>query len=120
MKLSFKDNAGQAVLISVIIMGSILLSVTTIAGYLTMQKIKIAGNATNSMKALYAADAGLEFELYKHLHPSSTDADPIFSNGASSVHMRQINPATGAGEIRSLGTAGRSSRAFNILINEAQ
>lgn len=103
------SEKGQAILLSVIIMGSILLGVTTIAGYLSIQKVRVSRDIVNSQKAIYAADAGIEKELYAFF-VDNTISDPTFSNEASLQ-------TTSAPSIRSIGTAKASSRAFRLTIS---
>ena len=112
IKTYITSQKGQAILLSVIIMGSILLSVTTIAGYLSIQKVRVSRDIVNSGKAIYAADAGIEKELYREF-VGPVD-DPSFSNGAS--HTTTRSPSGNTTSIRSVGTAGNSSRAFKLDI----
>jgi len=61
---SKKTRSGQAILITVIAIGAVLLGATTIAGLLSLYQLRRAGDFANSTKAVYAADAGLESALY--------------------------------------------------------
>ena len=113
VKKYLSSQKGQAILLSVIIMGSILLSVTTIAGYLSIQKIRVSRDIVNSGKAIYAADAGIEYRLYEEF-VGPTGNPPSFSNGASV--QTSVVPNGNITTIRSVGSAGNSSRAFKLDI----
>ncbi|TRZ65014.1 MAG: hypothetical protein D4Q79_00265, partial [Spirochaetia bacterium] len=60
-----RATRGQAMLLTVLVLGASILGVSTIAGYLTLLKIRAASDTANSTKAIFAADTGIEWELYK-------------------------------------------------------
>jgi len=45
-------------------MGAIMLGISVITGYLFTQRLRTSVDITNSTKAIFAADAGLEIQLY--------------------------------------------------------
>jgi len=93
-------------LLTVLILGGVILSVSTIAGYITVQKIRQSSDVANSTKAIFAADAGIEWELYKKFGGQADK--PIFSNGADFE-------TSGTGDIKkSIGHSGNSFRAFEV------
>lgn len=105
-------SKGQVMLLTVLILGSTVLSASTIAGYLMTLKIRASSDITNSAKAIFAADAGIEWELYKQFknpdYPRlllSNNADFVSSNDGQNI--------------KSIGQAGNSSRAFEIQFYEA-
>ena len=112
-------------LIIVLILGASVLGVTTIAGYVSLQKIRAATNIIDSTKAIYAADAGIEWCLYNKfgatgdstfsctLDPNSPQSPFAFSAQPSqtSVEVREDN-----GVIKSVGNAGSSWRAFGLFV----
>jgi len=116
----FNNAKGQAMLLTVLVLGGSILAASTIAGYLTLLKIRTASDIANSAKAVFAADAGVEWELYKHIPPYnpagySKDDAHSFSNGADfkSFYDDQIK------FIKSIGQAGNSFRAFGIELESA-
>lgn len=68
-------------LITVLFLSGSILGATTIAGLLTLYQLRQSANASDSAKALFAADSGLEWELYKHYRDESYP-EPVMENGA--------------------------------------
>lgn len=109
-------------LLTVTIMAAILISVTAIAGFLTLNQLRVAVGASDSQRAIYAADTGVEWELYKHFRCASAtstpsrcaDPPPEFANGE--VFVTSLSPD---GEsAKSTGYADdrrRIARAFQLL-----
>lgn len=113
--------SGQAMLMVVLILGSVMLGATTIAGFVTIQKIRTATDIMDSAMAIYAADAGLENCLYKKY--SSTQLDPDFDCSSISVTLdnnASVSVQESGGVIKSIGTSNRASRAFGLFLNEGQ
>lgn len=105
-------NVGQVMLLTVLILGSTVLSASTIAGYLMTLKIRASSDIANSAKAIFAADTGIEWELYKQFKNLDYPR-PLLSNNADFVSSNDGQ------NIKSIGQAGNSSRAFEIQLYEA-
>jgi len=109
---------GQAMLLTVLILGSTILAASTIAGYLTVLKIRASSDTTNSAKAIFAADTGIEWELYnvtcvsRGLAPCPI-GKPTFSpeNGAG------FDSSNVGGVIKSRGQSGNIFRAFEANLS---
>lgn len=107
---------GQVMIIAVLAIGGTLLGASAIAGLLTIFQIRQSTDLANSTRAIYAADAGLEWALYEVKSQSDRDAwpaisQPTFSNGATvSITIDAVT-----GEIKSVGSSGKSSRAFQLF-----
>jgi hypothetical protein len=116
-------------ILTILALGGTLLGATTVAGLLTLYQIRNSTDLTNSAKAIFAADAGIEWALYKSTCANGGLQQPCvipeegkfeFSNGSSVKVICQdvagdvlddcTNPAVIF--IKSIGTAGGSSRAF--------
>ena len=104
-----KTDGGQIMLLTVLLLGGAILGATTIAGYLMLQKIRIAADITNSTKAIFAADTGIEWELYRKFKDTNHEK-PNLSNGASFNTVVNEDGST----MKSIGSAGRSVRAFEV------
>jgi len=104
---NLKPNSGQVMLLTVLILGSVILSASTIAGYLMTLKIRASSDIANSAKAIFAADAGVEWELYKQFK-NSEYPKPLFSNNAD------FTSSNDGRNIKSIGQASNSFRAFEI------
>ncbi len=79
-------RSGQVMIISIVALGGIFLGVTVVAGLLMTSQIREASDSQASTNAIAAADAGLEWGLYRYTYPTSTNATaPLsqFSNGAA-------------------------------------
>jgi len=59
---------GQVILVSVIILSGALMSASVVAGLLTAYQIRQANDTVESMKAFFAADAGIEQALYNYFN----------------------------------------------------
>jgi|GEM_PF-1374824 len=101
---------GQVMLLTVLIVSSTILSATMIAGILMRNQIRSATNIGQSLQALYAADAGIEFELYKLLK-DDTIPDPSFTIPVSL--KTQILTEGGDIELRSVGCSGPFTKAIS-------
>ena len=88
MKLSRTMSRGQAMLLTVLSIGGIILGATTIAGLLTVYQIRASTDAAHSAQAIFAADTGIgwaEFDYYCNIANPSTCVQagdqplPVFS-----------------------------------------
>lgn len=91
-------------LLSVLVISGTILGATTIAGLLMLYQLRQATNISFSQQALFAADAGIEWELFKLFKPeiasANPDLAPVMDNQTcvATVSSNQI--------IRSVGCAG--------------
>jgi len=116
---TFQRNSGQVMLMSVIMLGGILLTSGVIGGLLVVQQIRQSTDTVNSAKAIFAADAGLEWMTYCLVitipdcgeYLDTFGNTPItFSNGASASSSYSIGG--GATYINSQGFSGKAMRAL--------
>lgn len=88
MKQATPDKAhmrsGQAMLIAVLSLGGAILGATTVAGLLTLYQIRATTDSANSAKAIFAADAGIEWAQFDHY--CTTDFLPDGSTRCPSVN----------------------------------
>lgn len=147
--------SGQVMVLTVLALGGTLLGLTGIAGLLMVYQIRQATDLANSSKAIFAADAGIEWALYDfdcHVDEGVLCGDPdpplcvveppglpaVDSDGNPiRVFDTDGDGALGPLEplyrvrddqgnrfcidenstaVRSVGTAGRSSRAFELAL----
>ena len=125
------SRSGQVMILTILALGGTLLGATTIAGLLTLYQIRNSTDLANSAKAIFAADAGVEWGLYKFSCANGglqtpcvvpePDANISFSNG-SSVKVTCLgagavvdctNPSVTS--IKSVGASGGSTRAFEVF-----
>ncbi len=114
--MKYKFKKGQVMVLSVMMLGGLVLSVTAIAGLLLVYQIRQANDAVNSAKAIFAADAGIEWQIYDFYNPDANLPELQFSNGASATVNFQQDPS-GELIIRSMGFAGNVVRALENIFS---
>lgn len=103
-------------ILTVIMLGGLILTATAIAGLLTIYQIRQSNDAVNSTRAFFAADAALEWQLFKsYKNPSATPL--TFSNGmtATSSVNKKLN---GEWDFFSQGFSGNTVRALETTLTQ--
>lgn len=111
-------------ILTVLALGGTILGATTVAGLLMLYQIRQATDLANSARAIFAADAGLEWALYQFFTKDTGEALPTPLTNGATVSVRCL---TASGdevscdteeivEIRSVGRSGGSSRAFRLSL----
>jgi hypothetical protein len=114
----FSGRGGQAMILTVTMIGGMFLSATAIAGLLMFYQLQQANDAGNSTVAVFAADAVLETATYYYFNtyqynpatclsnpcPDVTVSGPTFSNGATASAKLTV-PMAGTPNARTLITA---------------
>lgn len=122
-------------LITVLVLSGTMLGATAIAGLIMLYQIRQSTDIMNSTKAIYAADSGIEWRLYKFFKEDNqickNCSDPLDSGGAcpqpamtniietQSAIISSCAVFGGAATttvIKSTGTSGNNSRAFEIIL----
>lgn len=104
-------------LITVVMLSGAVLASTSLAGLLILYQLRQATDAAASMKAIFAADAGLERAFYNENKlagtPEYESYNPpmtkILDNGAKYTVTKDVTDPT---LIKSIGQFGRTARAF--------
>ena len=115
-------RSGQAMILTALTLGGVILVATTIAGLLTVYQLRQANDLANSAKAIFAADTGVEWGLYQFFNPTGPELQPTMTNGATFTtkcydsSSNQLADCTDVNtvDIRSLGTSLGVSRAFEL------
>lgn len=112
------QNSGQIMLLSIVIIGTSILVISVVAGYLMVQRLRFSSNMVDSTKAIFAADAGIECEQYNVFHPDPGDTfdcnnPAILDFEDSLVNVQTIRNMSGF-YIKSTGTSNKSKRAFYL------
>lgn len=96
-------------LLTVLVLGGSLISASTIAGYLMLLNIRRSSNITDSTGAIYAADTGVEWDLYRRFKDSNYPK-PQFLNG------EDFSVSSTPSFAKSIGTVSNSNifRAFEV------
>ncbi len=109
-----RHNQGQIMIICVTVMGSILLVATVIAGMLLRYQIRQASDMGNTVKAICAADTGIEWELYK-LFKDQGYPKPVLSNGAT-FSSETTTPAGTVARVKSTGESSKNYRTLEVIV----
>ena len=121
-------TSGQAMIMTILALGGTMLGATTIAGLLMVYQIRQSTDMANSMKAIYAADSGLEWTLHNFFITSSPLPSPVFSDTKTSASSTMACWGSGGQaiscssdplsvdtiEVRSVGRNSNVNRAFRI------
>lgn len=123
---------GQVMLVTVLLLFGALLSATTIAGVLTLYQLRQATDVNNSARAIYAADSGIEWRIYKLAQDNFSCVDcpsgsacpqPVLANGAtftvtcsSAVTASPTTDADGSQAI-TIKSVGESHKNYRALLN---
>ena len=76
-----KREKGIALLLTIIILSATMLTATLIVTIVVIQ-FKLSSDINNSTIAIYAADSGVEWQLYQIRNGASVPT-PVMSNGAT-------------------------------------
>lgn len=120
-------------LLLTMLLSSGIITVSVISGVVVLYQLRQTTNIADSTRAAYAADAGLECELYRQFkapagfsctsNPSftcGTDAYGAFCSLPNNSLFRIIAvPAAPFPGIRAVGESGRSARAFEVGFSPA-
>lgn len=121
-------NSGQVMLMAVLALSGTILGVSAIAGLLMLNQIRQSNDIVNSNKAIFAADSGIEWRLYKFFKADNQTCqecpaggacpEPSFKNGAVFQATCDFQAAAGAPKVtvKSTGISGNNARAFEIVL----
>lgn len=97
-----RNAKGQVMLLTVLIVSGTILGATTIAGLLMVYQIRQAINFGESLQALFAADTGLEWQLYRKFQKSDYP-EPVLSPDTNASFVTTVDASS---SIQSVGCAG--------------
>lgn len=119
MRNYFSKHTGQAMLLTLLVIGGTLFGATTIAGTLVVYQIRQSADAANSAKAIFAADTGIEWGLYQFFHGESAGAPPVMGNGATfTLTCLPESDCTQASttSMKALGVSDNVARALELSL----
>lgn len=90
--MSFRNEKGQLLLITLLVMGGVF-AVGMAVGLAFLNEARTSRQSLDSVKAIYAAQSGLEFELYKCFKNPSAAAPPM-TNGTCYTSQTTTGAAT--------------------------
>jgi len=120
-----QGKRGQAMLLTVMLLSSAILGATALAALLVLFQLRQATDAKASTQAIFAADSGIECVLFEKILSVSPGAPPPnyancgiapdkvnLDNG--SLYTITVETSGGDTTIKSIGRAGRTTRALEI------
>lgn len=112
MKILIRNNKedGVALLLTVVILSIVLFIAIFIVNNVVTQ-LKLVGDINDSTIAIYAADAGIEWQLYQ-IKKGVTVSSPVMSNGA--IISTTVTGAAPSYTVKSLGSYQSVKRQFEI------
>lgn len=107
---------GQIMILTTLILSGTILAAVTIAGLLMLYQIRQAGNAVQSGRAIFVADAGLEYELYKFYTADCDYPEPKFAIGPVSLFSTTTIPTVPGTDVLfvSNSLAGKTTRGLSL------
>lgn len=124
-----RKDSGQVMLLTTLILSGTILAAATLAGLLMVYQIRQASDATQSAKAIYAADAGIEYELYRIYRKndsafsnSCAENAPTLIHSRAEIESRAFKESNAGGgqdlKIVSTGISNNRARAFSLNLGE--
>lgn len=98
---------GQVLLLVILIL-SCILALTMTWGLIAVQKLRTAVEATESVRALYAAESGVECQIYKRF------VDPTISCLPHMTNETDYTIEETESYIRAIGRSRRTYRAMEV------
>ncbi|MEK7555253.1 MAG: hypothetical protein AAB516_00300 [Patescibacteria group bacterium] len=127
----FKKQSGQVMLLTIVVLSGTLMTVSGVVGFLMLHKIRQSTDIVNSAKAIFAADSGIEWELYRCFKCKSVeicdfscaspyDNPPPMTNSSNfTAIITDIDTDGKPDFIKSIGKAGNTARAFLMMLQGA-
>jgi len=79
-----------------------------------VQRLRFSSNMADSAKAVFAADAGIECELYRIFKDPSVDCNVLIFDDALTTISTSLGSIGAINYIKSTGTSNKSKRAFYL------
>lgn len=121
--MEFKQSKEQkgSIIVYTISVTSILIAITISIMTTFLPKLRASADAINSVTALYAADAGLEWCLYVNRGKPSPPPQPTFTDNGITLIIYEDRGSTSVSdctesflEHRVIGTSKGISRSFEV------
>ena len=112
-KTNFKK--GQLMIVTVLLLGGVVMSAASLLGFLIVYKLRQATDIADSAKAVFASDAGREWELWQALKLGSrlgSSGCPNFTNKAGFETSVSIGDDDRTLYIISSGRASKNIRVW--------
>jgi len=109
----FKKRSGQIFLMSILVLGGVMASALFLMS-IFIKDFRQSVETSESVKAFYAADSAMEWQIYNALNDPDASA-PVMNNltGTSVDYSYQNNYPT-TGNIKTTGVSKRVSRGLEV------
>ena len=109
--MTFNNNQKGITLLLTVIIISIVMSIAILISNIVITQLKLAGDISDSVTAIYAADSGVEWQLYQIRYGTSVPV-PVMSNGA--IVTTTVIGSYPNFTIKSLGSYRAVKRQFEV------
>jgi hypothetical protein len=107
-------NKGQVMLLTVIYLSAAVLGAAALAGLLVLYQLRQTVDIGSSNQAIFAADAGVECALFKRYREATQNCGETTAINLTNGAAYQTSVSADGSVIRSVGRAGRATRAFEV------
>ncbi len=101
---------GQVLMLTVLLLSLASSLASFLAGSIILYQVRAASEVASAVVAIFAADGGVQCELYRQLRGPSVSCPPTFTNGATSSSSANVIGSSTI--IRSKGIFRDTSRAL--------
>jgi hypothetical protein len=108
--LFFKKYSGQIFLMSILILSGIMASALFLMS-IFIKDFRQSIETSESVRAFYAADAGMEWQIYNSLNPGDPEEKPVMANN---THFEWQNNFDTTRKIKTTGFSRRVSRGLEV------
>lgn len=113
MKHPIKHNQkGIALLLTVVIM-SVVMLIAVLISNIVITQLKLTGDINDSTAAIYAADAGVECQLYNIRHSASLNCNQLIMTNNATITTTKTGTSPNF-TIKSLGSFRTVKRQFQV------
>lgn len=108
--LFFKKQSGQIFLMSILVLSGVMASALFLMS-IFIKDFRQSIETSESVKAFYAADAGMEWEIYNSLNPESNEERPEMNN---ETRFESQNNFDTNRKIKTTGFSRKVSRGLEV------
>ena len=101
--------SGQIFLMSILVLGAVMTSALFLMS-IFIKDFRQSIETSESVKAFYAADAAMEWQIYNSLNDPNID-EPVMNNGTSFISENTFDTSN---NIKTVGTSKRVNRGLEV------
>ena len=101
--------SGQIFLMSILVLGAVMTSALFLMS-IFIKDFRQSIETSESVKAFYAADAAMEWQIYNSLNDPNID-EPVMNNGTSFIWENTFDTSN---NIKTVGTSKRVNRGLEV------